>query len=112
MSPYMTAMDESIFPDPLGFHPERWLTDEGRLDKYLTIFGGGTRSCLGKALAHAELYLALAKLFRRWGSGGVVGDDGHCDIRAGDTGVLTIFETTPQDCQMAADYFIPIPYKV
>ncbi|KHN98727.1 Cytochrome P450 [Metarhizium album ARSEF 1941] len=104
MSPYMTVMDESIFPDPSGFHPERWLNDGDRLDKYLTVFGGGTRSCLGKALALAEMYLVLAKLFRRWGGDG--------DVRPGDTGVLRIFETTPRDCQMASDYFIPIPYKV
>ncbi|KAG8420204.1 hypothetical protein J3459_011306 [Metarhizium acridum] len=104
MSPYMTVMDEEIFPDPLRFHPERWLDDGDRLEKYLTVFGGGTRSCLGKALALAEMYLLLAKLFRQWGNG--------VDVRPGDTGVLNIFKTTPRDCQIASDYFIPIPYKV
>ncbi|OAA45062.1 Cytochrome P450 [Metarhizium rileyi] len=111
MSPYMTAMDEKIFPDPLGFQPERWLDDDERLEKYLTIFGGGTRYCLGMALALAELHLMLAKLFRRWGSNGVAEIDGPGDVRPGDTGVLNIFETTPRDCQMASDFFIPIPYK-
>ncbi|KID72479.1 Cytochrome P450 family protein, partial [Metarhizium brunneum ARSEF 3297] len=104
MSPYMTVMDEDIFPDPLSFQPERWLDDGDRLEKHLTVFGGGTRSCLGKALALAEMYLVLAKLFRQWGNG--------VDVRPGDTGVLNIFETTPRDGQMASDYFIPIPYKV
>lgn len=104
MSPYMTVMDEDIFPDPLSFQPERWLNDGDRLEKHLTVFGGGTRSCLGKALALAEMYLVLAKLFRQWGNG--------VDVRPGDTGVLNIFETTPRDCQMESDYFIPIPYKV
>ncbi|KAG5982001.1 hypothetical protein E4U55_002435 [Claviceps digitariae] len=111
MSPYKTIMDETIFPDPMGFHPERWLNGGERLEKYLTVFGGGTRSCLGMALANAELYLALAKLFRRWGSGGAFDGDLDGDCRPGDVGVLRIFNTTARDCQMASDYFIPIPYK-
>lgn len=112
MSPYKTIMDEHIFPDPLGFRPERWLSDGERLEKYLTVWGGGTRMCLGMALANAELYLTLAKLFRRWGGSAVVGGDEVGDIRPGDVGIFKIFETTPRDCQMASDHFIPIPYKV
>ncbi|KAF1731349.1 Trichodiene oxygenase [Beauveria bassiana] len=111
MSPYRTIMDETIFSDPLGFHPERWLAKDERLDGYLIMFGGGTRVCLGQALAQAELHLMLAKLFRRWGSAGVVGGDETGDRREGDVGVFKIFETTPRDCQMASDYFIPLPYK-
>ncbi|KAG6297617.1 hypothetical protein E4U46_005759 [Claviceps purpurea] len=111
MSPYKTIMDETIFPDPMGFRPERWLKDGERLEKYLAVFGGGTRSCLGMALANAELHLALAKLFRRWGSGGAFEGDFDEDRREGDVGVLRIFDTTTRDCQMASDYFIPIPYK-
>ncbi|CAG7554953.1 unnamed protein product [Fusarium equiseti] len=111
MSPYKTVMDESIFYDARGFHPERWVEDGERLDKYLDIFCSGSRVCLGMALAHAELYLTLAKLFRRWGSGGVVfgSDDG--DQRIGDVGYLSIFETRVRDCEIDADYFMPIPYK-
>lgn len=112
MSPYCTIMDEDVFVDPLGFHPERWLDEDERLDKYLIMFGGGTRVCLGMALAQAELFLMLAKFFRRWGSAGVEGGDPQGDVREGDVGVLKIFETTPRDCQMASDYFIPLPYKV
>jgi cytochrome P450 len=112
MSPYMTVMNEDIFEDATGFHPERWLTDGERLDRYLTVFGGGTRNCLGMALANAELFLILAKLFRRWGSGGIVGGSPEGDAREGDVGVLRIFETTSRDCQMASDYFIPMPWKV
>lgn len=114
MSPFHTVMSESEFADALGFHPERWLgvkNGEG-LDRRLHIFGGGTRVCLGMALAQAELYLLLARLFRRWGSGGTVGVNDDGDRRAGDLGVLRIYQSTPQDCQMAADYFVPIPYKV
>lgn len=112
MSPYRTIMDETIFPDPFGFHPERWLDEDERLDKYLIMFGGGTRICLGMALAQAELFLMLAKLFRRWGSGGATDRDLDGDKREGDVGAFTIFETTVRDSMMASDYFIPLPYKV
>ncbi len=112
MSPYRTIMDPTIFADPLGFHPERWLDEDERLDGYLIMFGGGSRVCLGQPLALAELHLMLAKLFRRWGSAGVVGGDPTGDRREGDVGAFKIFKTTPRDCQMASDYFIPMPYKV
>ncbi|KJZ75747.1 hypothetical protein HIM_04904 [Hirsutella minnesotensis 3608] len=113
MSPYHTVMNEDVFPDALGFYPERWLgvKDGDGLDNRLHIFGGGTRICLGMALANAELYLLLAKLFRRWGSGGTFGVCTDGDRRPGDVGVLKIYESTPKDCQMASDYFVPIPYK-
>lgn len=121
MSPCMTVMDDSIFYHARGFVPERWLDGAApsgdRLDKYLVIFGGGaaaaasasvgttTRDCLGSALARAEVFLALAKLFRRWGGN----DNG--DARPGDVGVFKIFEAEAKDCEMASDYYIPIPYK-
>ncbi|KAH6973674.1 cytochrome P450 [Ilyonectria sp. MPI-CAGE-AT-0026] len=111
MSPYQTVMDDSIFYDAKGFHPERWVEDGEHLEKYLTIFCAGTRVCLGMALAHAEIYLMLAKLFRQWGSGGVVFGSDEGDVRDGDVGYLSIYETRVRDCEMAADYFIPIPYK-
>ncbi|KXH65636.1 hypothetical protein CSAL01_06716 [Colletotrichum salicis] len=97
MSTYKTQTDPRIYYDPFGFHPERWVEDGERLEKYLTVFCGGTRVCLGMALAQAELYLMLAKLFRRWGGAGVgngSGGKGGEDRRAGDVGVLSIFETT------------------
>jgi len=108
MSPYMTVMDDSIFYHARGFIPERWLeaaASGDRLDKYLVIFGGGARDCLGMALAKAEVFIALAKLFRRWGGN----DNG--DRRPGDVGVFKIFEAEVKDCEMASDYYVPIPYK-
>lgn len=104
MSTYLTQTSAAVYADPRAFRPERWLGAAGdRLDRYLTVFGAGTRVCLGMALAHAELHLALAKVFRRWGGAG--------DHREGDIGAMRVYATTPRDCEMAADYFIPIPYK-
>lgn len=112
MSPYKTVMDESIFYDAQGFHPERWVEGGESLEKYLTIFCEGPKVSLGMQLAHSELYLMLAKLFRQWGSGGVVYGSDEGDYRPGDLGTLSIYETRVRDCDIGADYFMPIPYKV
>ncbi|RAH80712.1 cytochrome P450 [Aspergillus japonicus CBS 114.51] len=51
--------------------PERWLHDPRGPDglhpltHYLTVFGRGTRMCLGLNLAYAELYIGFATLIRR-----------------------------------------------
>lgn len=116
MSPYLVAMGEEHFAACRDFCPERWL-EPGRARErhHMQLFGGGTRVCLGLNLAHAELLLATAGLFRRWGGGAAVGaaagaPDG--DRRPGDVGVLRMCGSTPRDCEMAADYFIPRPFKV
>ena len=44
--------NESLFPNPKEFIPERFLLENGRqnyaLEKHLISFGKGSRSCLGK----------------------------------------------------------------
>lgn len=49
MSNALIFQDESIYPDPLVFEPERWTdpAERKRLDKYFVAFSKGTRSCLG-----------------------------------------------------------------
>lgn len=62
--------NETIFPDPYTFRPERWLSEnqdpEKRLDKYLVTFNRGPRMCLGINLARAELVLILSAVFREF----------------------------------------------
>ncbi|KAL4886900.1 putative benzoate 4-monooxygenase cytochrome P450 [Aspergillus karnatakaensis] len=60
--------DETIFPDPYRFNPDRWLgEDNGKsLDPYLVPFSKGSRMCLGMHLAMAEMYLILGMVFRRF----------------------------------------------
>jgi hypothetical protein len=94
--------DERIFPSSKAFRPERWL-ENPRLDKYLYSFGKGTRQCVGINLAYAELTLILARIFRRYGSGGV--------RHAGDVGVLELWETDERDVQCVADMFVPKMWK-
>ncbi|MCJ1396150.1 hypothetical protein MMC18_009039 [Xylographa bjoerkii] len=94
MTSYLMHRDESIFPDPDSFKPERWLNDpkapSGKpLTKYLVAFGRGPRMCLGMNFANAELFIGLATVFRRLD--------------------LELFETERDAVDMAADFFVPIP---
>jgi cytochrome P450 len=60
---------EDVYPDPLSFRPERWLDGDGGVRKPGTYewipFGGGTRRCLGAALAMAEQRVVLEAMVRR-----------------------------------------------
>jgi cytochrome P450 len=59
---------EDIYPDPFAYRPERWLEHEGggapQTYEWLP-FGGGTRRCLGAALAMAEQRVVLEAMVRR-----------------------------------------------
>ena len=71
MDTYSVLHDEHIFPESHSFKPERWLHNpkapDGRpLAAYMVAFGRGSRSCLGRELAYAEMYIALANAFRRF----------------------------------------------
>ena len=68
---YAISHDEAIFPDSHEFQPERWAGDpvapDGKkLVRYLVSFGKGTRSCLGINLAYAEMYIAMANVYRNF----------------------------------------------
>jgi cytochrome P450 len=60
---------EDLYPEPFAFRPERWLDSDGRAVKPGTYewipFGGGTRRCLGAALAMAEQRVVLRTMARR-----------------------------------------------
>jgi len=52
-------------------------------------FGKGPRQCLGINLAHAELYMGIASLFRRFN--------------------LELYETDKSDLVLKHDFFLPAP---
>ena len=59
---------EDLYPDPHAFRPERWLEADGlrKPGTYEWIpFGGGTRRCLGAALAMAEQRVVMEAMARR-----------------------------------------------
>jgi cytochrome P450 len=48
--PYTLHHDETVFPQPLEFIPERWLESEGAKEReeMFFAFSKGSRGCLGK----------------------------------------------------------------
>ena len=58
---YLTHHREDIYPDPHLFKPERFLERQFSPYEYLP-FGGGSRRCIGMALAQLELKLILVEL--------------------------------------------------
>ncbi|CRG84223.1 Trichodiene oxygenase [Talaromyces islandicus] len=67
MSSRFVHRNETIFPNPDEFIPDRWLKlKEKDLDKWLVAFSNGPRRCLGSNLAWAELYLCFAHVFRKF----------------------------------------------
>ncbi|KAJ9622990.1 hypothetical protein H2204_011334 [Knufia peltigerae] len=75
MSPFCLHRDETVFPSPLQFKPERWLTDSGALlpeadlrNRYFWAFSSGARMCIGMHLANAEMLTLVAALYREFRS--------------------------------------------
>lgn len=79
-------MNETIFPSPREFRPERWIEDPG-LERSFVPFSRGSRQCLGINLALAELYIAFATVFSRF--------------------EFELFETDVSDVEMAHAYLVP-----
>jgi cytochrome P450 len=55
---------EDLYPDPFSFRPERWIGHKPGTYEWMP-FGGGTRRCLGAALAMAEQRVVLREMARR-----------------------------------------------
>lgn len=68
-SPHLAGRDPHHWPNPLGFDPDRHLDptpQQAALAKAAWVpFGGGSRNCIGFALAQIELTLILARLAQR-----------------------------------------------
>lgn len=83
----------TLFPDPHTFKPERWLEPgaKEKLSNYLVNFSKGTRGCLGKELAQAEVVFTLAAVFRKF--------------------EFELYKTTREDIDVEHDFFNPQPRK-
>ncbi|CAL8110294.1 unnamed protein product [Orchesella dallaii] len=62
--------DEAVWGDPHVFRPERFLTENGRVDKakaeLMVSFGGGRRVCLGQSLAETTMLMYFTTFFRHF----------------------------------------------
>ena len=69
---YHMHHSESVFPDSHTYKPERWLDNpkgpDGikHLSRYMVAFSRGNRMCLGMQMAYAEMFAAIATIFRRF----------------------------------------------
>ncbi|MFL5895820.1 MAG: cytochrome P450 [Thermoleophilaceae bacterium] len=64
MSILLVHHREDLYPDPFGFHPERWLGHKPGTYEWIP-FGGGIRRCLGATLAMAEQRVVLRAMAER-----------------------------------------------
>jgi cytochrome P450 len=55
---------QDVYPEPFAFLPDRWLDRKPGTYEWIP-FGGGTRRCLGAALAMAEQRVVLEAMVRR-----------------------------------------------
>lgn len=58
---YLVHRDPNVYPDPQIFRPERFLDRQYSPYEFLP-FGGGSRRCIGYALAMLEMKVVLAKM--------------------------------------------------
>ncbi|KAH8890918.1 cytochrome P450 3A13 [Thozetella sp. PMI_491] len=58
-------LDQSVFPNPNMFNPDRWLPREGDAERkrLFFAFANGGRGCVGKHLALAEMKLLLRAVY-------------------------------------------------
>lgn len=88
-STILAHTDETVFPDPWTFNPDRWLGDEGQQRrKYNLAFSRGPRACIGMHLAEAELLLAI-RTIAGW--------------------EMELYETDEDDVKFLHDYHVATP---
>ncbi|MCC5644463.1 cytochrome P450 [Nostoc sp. CHAB 5824] len=62
---YLVHYREDLYPNPQQFRPERFLERQYSPSEYIP-FGGGSRRCLGYALAQLEIKLVLATVLSNY----------------------------------------------
>jgi hypothetical protein len=64
LSAYSLHFNPVTFPSPYSFIPERWLPDHvtENMNKSFFAFGAGSRACIARNLAQAELYWATERV--------------------------------------------------
>ncbi|KAI0423053.1 cytochrome P450 [Xylaria grammica] len=67
ISAYVAHRDESVFPNPEKFDPDRWLGEKGKeLQPYFITFSAGARGCIGRNISYLEQTVLLASVVHRY----------------------------------------------
>lgn len=68
--PYTLHRLSTVFPSPLEFQPERWLTSSPEqlreMNRHFWAFGSGGRMCIGSHLAMQEIKLIVAAVYTNY----------------------------------------------
>jgi len=64
---YTLHHDDSVYPEPDTYNPDRWLTSDDehlkRMHRSFWAFGSGQRGCIAEHLAWLEMKLAVAEIY-------------------------------------------------
>ncbi|WP_165495241.1 cytochrome P450 [Actinomadura roseirufa] len=63
-SPTTLHRDPALYPDPLRFDPDRWLSPPPR--EHFVPFGAGPRKCIGVHFSYIQMTVIVATLSARW----------------------------------------------
>ncbi|MEM9162834.1 MAG: cytochrome P450, partial [Cyanobacteria bacterium P01_F01_bin.4] len=68
ISPWTLHRRADIFPDPLAFNPDRFVSSaRSQIPKFAYLpFSGGTRICLGQAFAMTQMRINLVTILQRY----------------------------------------------
>lgn len=92
MAPYSLHRNADIFPEPLIWNPERWLTDDSaqltEMKRWWWAFSSGARMCIGMHLAMAEMVALVPAIYRRYETNLL---EGHENVSPGITSRFEVF---------------------
>lgn len=67
MSAFVAHRDQTLFPDPETYNPDRWLGEAGKeLGPYFIAFSAGARGCIGRNISYLEQTILLASILHRY----------------------------------------------
>ncbi|KAI0763296.1 cytochrome P450 [Trametes elegans] len=103
---------DNFFPDPMGFHPERWIPGgmgpHTKADKgILASFTFGPYACIGKPLAYREMRHALARIILTFDMA-FPHDFDATTFLSGMLNMHTTFFTTPLWVEVARRPHVPL----